>query len=354
MTISWKGLVGAALSLFVGVSGGGDAAVSQSLTMNGTATYVPPTGVYVYDVAVPAGANAAISGYTMTTVNSTVTLGNSDNSTISYQISVYNNSPYEYTFNGVQHIDEAYDNEGIVFALSSLKKGDPLAAYEKKTFTVTFSYADGVTSDKTLNSVLNYEFVPKAEYIPEIVVSDALGKFKEILNTPADHKTLIDQMDDTTDRANNSYMGNVVGATTKDTKVLEELFTEDGKTYLKIHIAGKETNITAMIKREDIDGKSTTGDANGNEMSIYMTADNISGSSSVQVFAAVFTKEGDGEWYQLGAMYEGTATTNNYSGSWFGTRNSFNTDRWRSSVNYYNIGTNKTIKQVITGYLNSI
>lgn len=349
-----KTLVGAVLSFSVLTGGIGYAAVSDTLEVQGTIKAEPPVGVFIYDVAVADGVNAEIGGYTGTVLNSTVTLTTVASSKVSFDISLYNNSQYEYTFNGVKYLEEAYSNSGITFALTGLTKGDELTAQQKKTFTITFSYKNGkVAASNVLDSVLNFEFVPKAEYIPEIVVTDALGKFKEILNTEADYNTLITQMEDTSGRANDTYIGNVVGSTAKDTEVLETLFTEGTKTYLTLMIGDKETNITAMIKRENLDGDTATGDENGNEMTIYMTADTITsswfGSSKVSVFAGVFTKKTDGEWYQIGEMYSGEATTNNYSG--FGRANSFNTDTWKSTANYYSLGTGQTIEKLVETYL---
>ena len=350
-----KTIVGAVLSFSVLTGGIGYAAVSDSLEARGTVKVEPPVGIFIYDVAVADGVDAEIGGYTGTVVNSTVTLTTVASSKVSFDISLYNNSQYEYTFNGVKYLEEAYSNSDITFALTGLAKGDEMTGNQRKTFTITFSYKNGkVANSNVLDSVLNFEFVPKAEYIPEIVVTDALGKFKEILNSEADYNALITQMEDTSGRANDSYIGNVVGSTAKDTEVLETLFTEGTKTYLTLVIGDKETNITAMIKREDLDGNAATGDENGKEMTIYMTADTITsswfGSSKVSVFAAVFTKKSGSDWYQIGEMYSGEATTNNYSG--FGRANSFNTDTWKSTTNYYSLGTGKTIETLITTYLN--
>jgi len=350
-----KFIVGVVLSCCIAFCGIGYAMVSTSLEIDGDANATPQTGVFIQQVIIPDGVDLTVKNSPQTTLSSTLALDNDLSSTATYEIKVYNNSQFEYTFNGAKYMDEAYDNGDIVFEVSGIKKGDVIKGGEYLTFSVKFAYGNVQSvNNAILNSVINYEFVPKEEDIPEIVVSDALGKFKQILNTPEDYTTLINQMDDSSDRANNSYIGNVVGAKTEDTNTLNTLFTEGEKTYLTLVIGGQQRNITAMIKREDVDGKSNTGDGDGNEMTIYMTAENPKNSSSVTVFSAVFTKEGDGEWYQLGQMYEGSASTNSYSGSWFASRDSFNTDRWRSTVNYYQSGTNRTIKQLTASYLASI
>lgn len=351
-----KMAIGALLAFSVCVCGVGYAAVSETLEIGGSLQAKPQSGVFISDVDIPEGTNAVANNYTGTVLNSTVTLGNSNTSTVSFDISIFNNSEYVYKFNGVKYLEEAYSNADILFELNGLEHGDQITGHQFLDFTITFSYENSqAVSNKVLNSVLNFEFVPEDEYVAEVVVSDATTKFKEILNSAQDYQTLIDQMNTSSwGRLDTSYIGNVVGATSNDTLILEALFTEGEKTYLTLNIGGKETNITAMVKREDVDGKSTTGDGNGREMTIYMTASTI-GRNPVQVFASVFTKEGNGEWYQLGQMYEGTASTNNYQWGNLGSeKNSFHTGTWASAVDYYGSGTGATIEEVIAAYLKTI
>lgn len=320
----------------------GYAAVSDTLVIEGISESKAQTGVFIKSatLANPSD-NAEISRYYGTNLTSRVNLGNDGSATVTFNLSVYNNSAYVYTFNGVKYMvgEETYDNENITFLLSGLEKGNSIGGKETIHFSVTFKYDNANNiRDTELNSILNFEFVPEAEYIPEIVVSGALGKFEQILNDSADMTALLNQMDNYQDnRHNSSYIGNVVGSTSSDTALLNSLFTEDGTNYLTLEIGGVTTNVTAMIKRENVDGNAATGDENGNEMTIYMTADDISDlpwyGGSVEVFAAVFTKSDDGKWYQIGEMYDGTATANNYSGGW--GRNSFNTDTWETTKAYY-------------------
>ena len=346
-----KAVCGIVLSFITCFMTFGYAALSDTMSVMGNVTVRAQSGVFIREVIIAENVNATSNYCSGTVLNSTVNLGEDGNATLSFDISLYNNSPYVYQFNGVHYLEETYDNENILFELTDLVKGDKIEGQQSLDFTITFFYeVPAGISNTILNSVLNFEFVPEEEYIPEIAVNDALGKFKQILNEPADYQALIDQMDDDSGRANDTYIGNVVGATTTDTVLLESLFTEGNKNYLTLTINGKDTNVTAMIKRENLDGKTTTGDENGNEMTIYLTADEI-GRNSVQVFVGVFTKEDGGAWTQLGELYEGTASTNNYAGSWFGSRNSFNTDTWRSAVNYYNLGTRQYISTIISAYL---
>ena len=106
-----------------------------------------------------------------------------------------------------------------------------------------------------------------------------------------------------------------------------------------------------MIKREDLDGDTTTGDSytystsswwggseettvDGAEMTLYITSadlSNVSNGRSVVVYAAAFTKlPGSDTWTELVPLTKGAADANNYGG--YGNANSFNTDTWLSDT----------------------
>ena len=209
------------------------------------------------------------------------------------------------------------------------------------------------TKNPVLNSIINYQFVPNADDAGDIAVDNAIARFEEILNDDSidgAFEILIENMDDSGRRAKETYIGNVVGADSEDTNAINDLFSDEIMNYLVLQIGdGEAKEVTAMIKREPLDGNNNTGtDIVGNngtvttagcEMTIYLTPDDIpadrlmfgSGGSTITVYAAVFTTDASGKWYQLSPLYEGTATTNNYNGSsLFATANSFNTDTWRS------------------------
>lgn len=323
--------------LFVGY-----AQLSDTLTVIGDADVSAQENVFISD-ATPSAGDVTVVRYIASTLSSTVTLTETDGATATVHITLYNNSSYVYTFNNVKYIEgeETYDNMSITFSLDGLKKGDEIAAQGNLEFDLIFSYSDGAVSNTTLNSILNFEFVPADEYIPEIAVNGALDKFEQILNNTEDYEALTNRMDDTSGKYNDSYVGNVVGATTADTVFLEELFTEDGQNYLTLDIGGTTTSVTTIIKREDLDGDGVM------EMTIYLTAGKISGIiyfSSIDVYAATFKTDGEGNWTQIGELYSGTARVNSYGGGL--TANSFNTDTWRSATVYYGVASGSNIDSI--------
>ena len=349
-----KVLIGLVLSLSFCFTCVGYAALTGSVNASVNVAIQPQEGVFISGTEIGAGVNADVPWYGGTNMKSTVTLDDRSNASVTFTVNFYNNSSYVYVFKEVQYIEGAqtYDNTNIQFAVSGMKGGDEIAAKGRLSCQITFSYVNGnKITDQELNSLLNFVFVPADEYIPEIAAKGALDKFKEILNTSADHQSLLTQMDKGSgSRHDSSYIGNVVGATSEDTKLLNTLFTEDGVNHLTLDIEGEKTNVTAMIKRKNADGQST-GDSDGNEMIIYMTAADIAdlpnNVNDVVVYVGVFTKlPGATEWTQVGPMYEGKAAVNNYYGYWWSKDNSINTETWYSSYEYYGVAKGSAIEPI--------
>lgn len=339
----------------------GYAAESQNLKFNGTVDANMPSGVFITSASIDStnttsGSTVTINSYTKSLLNSSITLTSSTSSKASYNVTVYNIENETYAFSAVKYGEEFYDNTGITFTLNGLERKDEIASKSYLTFQVIFSFKNGVISNTMLNSVLDFEFVPVTE-LPkdesEIAVKGVLGRFKEILDSNNDHTTLTDQMDknSTNDRYNSSYIGNVVGSSEADQEVLAELFI--GNLYLNIN--GVDTTVTIMIKRENLDNNVNTGDENGNEMTIYMTTDNLERDSfwsagTAPVYAGVYTKKvGSNEWSQIGPLFVGTATVKGYDGNIFG-EGSFDTDTWKST-NANGQTANRTIEQIIANYI---
>lgn len=326
----------------------GYAALSSSMSVTGTAATTAQIGVYISKVEIAAGSNIDVKDYYGTNLNSTVTLQKAASSTATLTVTLYNNSTNVYAFKKTAYMvgQGTYDNENITFTLNGLKAGDTIAGGATLSFTVTFSYAGSNRSNQTLNSLLNFQF---GDYLPGVA-----GSFSNILNSETTYTQLDQGLDSGGDRlGNTTFIGNVPGANSNDTTLMNKLFGSS----LKVEIDGDEKPVTAIVKRENLDGDSTTGDENGNEMTLYMTADTIKrGVKTVTVFAIVFTKEpGSDEWVQMGdMMFEGTADACRYLTGLDGgllANNSFNTGTWESTKSYYNAGAGSSIKEIVSAYL---
>ena len=326
-----------------------------------------PEMVYITNVAYLSGNGTYTkASYHENILQSSVTVPRGTE--LTFRIEVYNNTNVVQGFDAVVSQLGSYDNTSITYTLTNLKRPytmdgvlaedvTRISAKKRHNFEITFKFADGVTnfSNATLNSLLKFVFKPFDEIDPEHFTSPvdgALEAFKKILNTPEDYARLDGIMDQSS--TTGAYVGNVVGSSDNDSNVLADLF--DGNLNLMLTDAQTgelvRTNLTCMIKEEDLDGDGKK------EMTIYMTPDNLANASMIStiknVYAAVFTQvtvDGKTQWEQLGELYHGTARCNDYDSNIFnGFDPSINTDNWRSSQTYHNVKSNSTIENVIAGY----
>lgn len=206
-------------------------------------------------------------------------------------------------------------------------------------------------------TVTDFKFSDITDEETEEVTKSLAQKFLEILNSSTDYATLTGAMDDNYDGSRAwtaSYIGNVAGSSSEDTTLLLDLF--DGELSLEVN--GTHVNVTCIIKRENIDGSTSTGASyrvgrttyRGCEMTLYSTTanfDRVSYNDYPPVYAMVFTKPSENsEWVQVGEeMYAGTAQVVGYVGGT--TTGSFDTGTWRSSQEYHGVSTGATISTLI-------
>ena len=363
-----KSLICIALSFMCLFTCVGYAAVSDNLIISGRAEAKPPKAVYITSVTTDGlgGAQATVNNFSLTVINSTVTLTDVFATCATFTVTVYNNSDVVQGYNAMIYTvgESTYDNDNITLTPSILR-GETVKPGEYLEFTVTATLVNWWGRDNlVLNSIVNYEFLP-IEEIPEdeedIAVTNVLEKFKRILNDPEDYKHLSDEIAANYDGSRDwtaTYIGNVVGTedyeNNNDTAVVNDLF--DG--ILTLNINGVETNVTVIIKRESVDGKSSTGDTYyygtppvgvaDTEITLYITAadlNSVDSGAKVTVYASVFTIDQDangntvGGWYQLGEMYTGSADVVGYIGGY--NNGSFDTGTWRES------GTARSIHTII-------
>lgn len=141
---------------------------SITLDISGEVTAIPQSDIYITDISYKTSTDAdtessKINQYYQTLMQSSIVLGNTHNSSITYTITVYNSSDTTYSFKDVLYYndsDEFYDNNNIVFELDGLKKWDTIEGKQSMTFSITFHYLNNTVPDNnTLNSFLNFKFV---------------------------------------------------------------------------------------------------------------------------------------------------------------------------------------------------
>ncbi len=279
-------------------------------------------------------------------------------SSVTVGVTFYNSTDVSYYYNQTDTISSSNNNIG--YTITGIEKKDEVRPKTFKTIYVTFSYSSSDRRDSAILSELHFNFVVDPDSIGSIVAMTAVDRFRDILNNKVfenSYQTLEDAMNNRSGINKASavtYIGNVSGSSSADSQVIEELF---GAEFMSMDLDGdgQAEPITIMIKRENIDNDTTTGDSytyrttwgrettvDGADMTLYITSenlDNVSSGRSVVVYAASFTKlAGADEWTELITLTKGAANANNYSG--YGSANSFNTDTWKSDDG-------KTIEELI-------
>lgn len=117
--------------------------------------------------------NSKINYFIGTTLDSTVILGADSTSSMTYEVTLYNNSGKEYIFIGTltdQTDSTLYDNENIEFSVTGIEEYNTTIAHTQSLkFTITFKYKDGTKiTNNTLNSKLNFRFKEN----PKLVLSN--------------------------------------------------------------------------------------------------------------------------------------------------------------------------------------
>lgn len=148
------------------------------VNITGTVEATSQEGVFIADVVLKENNNAdtehsKINYYIGTMLDSQIALGNTADSTITYEITLYNNSDKDYVFIDVltDTTDATvYDDENIEFTVSGIEEyKTTIAPTQSLKFTITFKYKDGTNiTNNTLISKLNFRFKES----PKLVLSN--------------------------------------------------------------------------------------------------------------------------------------------------------------------------------------
>lgn len=276
-----------------------------------------------------------------------VDLENNKSSSVTMEVTFYNNADVSFYYDKTETVSA--NNENIIYTVEGIAQKDEVKPGTYKKLQLTFKYNGSDVSANTLLSELHFNFVIDKDSIGGVVAQTAVERFGDILNNVVaedSYQTLDTAMDNRSGWNKESavtYIGNVYGSSSTDSKVIESLF---GEEFMSMDLDGDGDNepITIMIKRENLDNNTATGvsytytswgrnyTVNGVEMTLYITSDNlenVSSGKSITVYAASFTKLKDADqWTMLVPLTKGYADANNYNG--YGSANSFNTDTWLS------------------------
>lgn len=347
----------------------GYAAITTTLNIDGKANIDIPYGLFIVNIEEVNGTRQNIDKnefehllYT-TTVKSLINKGSNAGS-VTYRITVLNNTRLTYSYRGIYYQTTLSDYDGNSYISktdnrnkisikcslddkNAVKKVEPNGG--TLTFTVTYTVGRSLSSTTDWKTLINYQFGINVDGEAE-ALEVVEQKFLDILNTPSTYTELTEVLDDKFDGRQewtSNYIGNVVDSSSEDSMKVNTLFAGQ----LQITVGNDEMDATVLIKHENLDGNIHTGDdytavnkdnggvfrGYGCEMTLYLTIDPLNRAGQyVPVYAVVFTcdrdAEGkiDGEWYRVGDTYAGEANVVTYNGG-NGT-GSFVTDNWRADA----------------------
>lgn len=318
-------------------------AKGMDVTMN-EFTFAPPKILYIQEMtlmSVHSVSNLRTS-FTRPTYIDCVVDSLDVNATVTYKVTLYNNTDVVYWYLGASWKDNVGSNalideaRGITILVkdhyddtsSTFDTEDWVPPQTTRDIYVTYRYgANAVASD--VHTLLSLDFGMKMDSVHD--------SFEKILNDTQSQNgyTYLEQVfNERYAQTGSTVIGNV-GA---DKAIFDKIF--GGAPTIKID--GKDVPVTIMLQRQNVDDR-TTGDnysgtnaPKGCEYTLYITIDPLdSPTGEAMVYAVSYSRGGEGDtddWYQLGELYEGKAPLTTYDSQ---GNVAFDVEAWRATANQY-------------------
>lgn len=319
----------------------GYATITGKLSFSGSVTAAPDhfEGVYIVAVEHVTGSNASYSSYEYihpTNLKTNISASRT-NASITFRVTVENNTDISYWYLGLDSLDEYGSNallgqsNGITVTTTD-HQNDTVATFDtmdwippktQRTFYVTLRYGANATGS-AIDTMIRFCFGLHMDSVQD--------EFLKVLNDKSSaygYHYLKNAFDAAYAEEGRTEIGNI-GA---DVALFNNLFG----SQLSIDIDGTPTPVTVIVSRKNMDSNTNSGDAykgngapSGCEYTVYITTDSLSGGSAT-VYAVSYTCDQYSNWYQIGELYEGICTTNNYDSE----NKGFNVSSWDATPNEY-------------------
>ena len=366
----------------------GYAALTTTLTIEGTAEATPPDAIYIteiWDIQYTGASTVNADGApTRVAFPSTKFLSNikfdSAGSTVSFMVRIKNGTSYNQIFDILKSYSElegvgaGYDSSKIT-ADAGIEQGVVIPAGEEIECRVVLTAdARGIAR----HMLYEFQFVLNSADLTEKISVRVTDRFAKILNNELEEitysyeyrrypwssaQTVTETVEagksyeaitgsNMNDSDSGDYIGNVDGAQAVDIALVNGLFGGE----LLLDINGEERPVTVMVKKQMVYNNDSV-----EEMVLYLTADTLdSGRVNGQdpeapVYVAVFAQktrtDANGnpvtKWEQVGPIFAGKARQTNYYG--FSGTGSSNTDYWVTTEEYNGIAAGATLSAVMAG-----
>lgn len=321
----------------------GYAAVADTLFVGGEAAVEgkPYEGVYITDVAVVAssGATSNNNDYVLPTNHLVSATPGRSGGSITYKITVFNNTTVTHWYLGTQY-DADYGSN------SMLGSGGGITVVTKDHQAdsgATFNTGDWIPPETSRDFYVTYTYSSASQSPRQTFINFSFG-----VRMDAVHDEFLAVLNDRISEVGYNYLSGVFdheyateGSTRIDSVNNADIFSTlfDGLT---VDVDGEKKQATVVVERKNMDGKST-GDSyengpSGCEYTVYITVEDPNASDKVTVYAISYSygTNSTGQWYQIGELYEGTASTT--------ADGTFDTSSWKATAKTYTIADGITYK----------
>ncbi|MBE6702587.1 MAG: hypothetical protein E7585_04145 [Ruminococcaceae bacterium] len=147
-------------SFSVLVTAFGYAQLSNTFTVRGRTSAIIQEGVFISNVTPLALSDATetVNGYAQRVLNTTVSLGDSTDASVSYHVEFFNNDTKDMAYNGMTYEENAYDNQSISFAVSDVLDGTVIPVGGTLSLTLTLSRRAEAAENGALCAVIGFQF----------------------------------------------------------------------------------------------------------------------------------------------------------------------------------------------------
>ena len=328
--------------LFINV---GYASLTRSMNIGGTLQAIKQpvkSELYISNVTLEQDSNVTVSSYKY--YDPTILQTSYDNlknqCVVVYKVTITNDSNKTYWYDSIKYLKDdlsnIYIDNGITIVTKDKKedgnatfnKNDYVPSKTSRDFYVVFTFGSNVLNKGNIATSINFHFVEKID-----AVYDA---FEAILNNPETYATLSSTMDSKYKTTGEKVIGNIGN----DCWMFDTFFGSN----MTITVDGKEVPVTVLIRRENVDGKSTgdsynvNGGPTGCEYTLYITTGDLStAGSQVTTYAITYSKGSDGVWHRLAQLYEGTTKVEDYSTTDSVYQGSVDVYSWQATAKTYEI-----------------
>ncbi len=334
-------------TLFLATSflGAGYASLNDELTVSGEGVAkAPEPALYITSVAVVSQRGASSEGcsYILPTNLQTEVAVSSVGATVTYEITVYNDTDITYWYLGPTAYDKFGQNSlvGATNGVSLVSKDNENASstvFDEKdwvppqtsrTFYVTYTF--GRVAQGSVSLLVNFNFGLHMDAVQDEVLNVLNDKI-----SPNGYTYLSQVFDEVYAETGATVIGNMG----EHQEVFDRIFGAD----LTVNVNGEERPVTIMIERKDVDGNASSGDNYsgsgapvGCEYTIYITTDELSSpGGKATVYAVSYTCGSDDVWYQIGELYEGKSTVEDYDATDGEYDGAFDVDSWKAVEKTY-------------------